>query len=268
MLSVVSLPTPYHCCWLREAVHASRGINRNWRSKFRRKPTLARGQQLPFIQLHPGTLSLLYLSCLNSAYAPFFIPQSQMITALQAWRIKGSKGHKLIMANFLPERNSGKMGNMWWWDRYQVDYTLTGLKKPLPNLKDHLKQACWQVGWRIFFFPRTGKSWIHQRTSTGALLKKIIIFSSHRWDIGTMMVPHVPVPQHIDLFVCVRPEPRKYPNSIQASCKLLRRATPQNKTRNMPFTFPRDTRAQKKCYLLWRWTQKKYPGGLNHLQEK
>lgn len=40
-------------------------------------------------------LFLLYLSCLNSAYAPFFIPQSHMITALQACRIKGFKGHKL-----------------------------------------------------------------------------------------------------------------------------------------------------------------------------
>lgn len=40
-------------------------------------------------------LFLLYLSRLNSAYAPFFIPQSHMITALQACRIKGFKGHKL-----------------------------------------------------------------------------------------------------------------------------------------------------------------------------
>lgn len=204
------LPAPYYCCWLREAVHATRGINWNCRSKFRGKPPLARGQQLPFIQLHqlhPGTLSLLYLSCLNSAYAPFFIPQSHMITALQAWRIKGSKGHKLILANFLPERTFlffrsifffSKMVNMWWWDRYQMDFTPMGTKK-------------------IYFFPRKGKSWIHQWTSTGAFLRKIIKFSSHWWDFGTKRGAHVPVPQPLDLFVSARPELRKHPINIQTS---------------------------------------------------
>lgn len=56
-------------------------------------------------------------------------------------------------------------------------------------------------------------------------------------------------PQPIDLFVCAGPAPETTPITSRRArrWKPLRRATPQNKTRNMPFTFPPDARAQKKC---------------------